>query len=76
MRYLEVNQLNRVSIEEETRTQSECDKWQEIRKNILTASNFGIVCKHRKKSSFSNKVKNILYGNFLDTPAIRHGRDN
>lgn len=32
-----------VSAEEETRTQSECDKWLEIRKNILTASNSGTV---------------------------------
>lgn len=70
------NQTNRLQIEADTREQSKCDKWIEIRRNLITASNFGLICCHRKNSSYKNKIKTILYPSILNTLAIQHGNLN
>lgn len=70
---LEENQRNRVQIEKDTRQQSKCEKWIEIRRNLVTASNFGLICCHRKNSSYANKVKSLLYPPMLNSLAIQHG---
>lgn len=51
--------------------------WWEEKRNRLTASNFGAICKRRSSSSVTNLLKQIYYKNlYLDTPAIRYGKDN
>lgn len=70
------NQTNRFHIEAITREQSKCEKWIEVRRNLITASNFGLICCHRKNSSYKNKIKTILYPPILNTLAIQHGNLN
>jgi len=62
-------------IEYETRGQNECELWYLLRKEMLTASNFGVVCKMRATTSCAMTVKNILYPSFSDTAAIKYGRE-
>lgn len=49
----------------------------EVRRNMLTASNFGKVIKRRKNVSCTNLVKNLLYKSDLNNVySIKHGRDS
>ena len=68
------NQKDRINIELESRSQSNSDLWISLRKNIVTASNFGPISRMRAQTSCSNMVKKILFPNF-DTPAMRYGRE-
>lgn len=54
---------NRESIERETIEQANSSKWFEIRSKLLTASNFGKICR-AKPSSYPGYVKTILYSKF------------
>lgn len=57
--------------------QSESSEWLELRRNLLTASNFGRVIKRRMNTSCSNIVKDIIYKKSIDhVMAIKHGKDN
>lgn len=62
-------------IERETVLQSDCSEWLELRRNILTASNFGRVCKMRPTTGCESLVKQILYTAF-DCEAMEYGRNN
>ena len=42
---------------------------------MLTASNFGIICRMRPTTSCATIVKNILYPVAIDTAAMKYGRD-
>lgn len=55
------NARNKKQIERETIKQSECKRWIVLRREMLTASNFGIVCRMRLTTSCATTVKNILY---------------
>ena len=68
------NQEDRVNIELQTRDQGNSDLWISLRKYMLTASNFGPVCRMRAQTSCRNNVKKVLFFNF-DTPAMRYGRE-
>lgn len=71
---LEEHQTRRVNIEIDTRTQSSNANWHEIRKLLLTSSNFGKVFK-RKQEDCSKLVQTILYGKCLNNlPSIAHGK--
>ncbi|KOB52290.1 hypothetical protein OBRU01_26165, partial [Operophtera brumata] len=62
---------------EEELLQSECGEWLELRRNLLTASNFGKVIKRRKTHSCRNIVKNMLYGTSIDhVSSVQHGRQH
>lgn len=69
------NGKNWKQIERETTDQSESELWLSLRRDMLTASNFGIVCRMRSTTSCATTVKNILYPPSIDTAAMKYGRD-
>lgn len=60
---LKENCWNREEIERDTMDQSNCGKWLDLRSKLLTASNFGKVCR-AKESSYPGYVKSILHSKF------------
>lgn len=42
---------------------------------MLTASNFGMVCRMKQNTSCASAVKNIMYGPCVDTVAMKYGRE-
>ncbi|XP_076545845.1 uncharacterized protein LOC117609781 [Osmia lignaria lignaria] len=69
------NAKNRTIIETNTREQNDSDLWRTLKEEMLTASNFGAVCRMRQTTSCAAMVKNILYPPFVDTAAMKYGRD-
>lgn len=65
----------RTEIERETTNQSDSNKWHEIRRIRITASNFGSICRARNSTSYKNKVKHVLYSN-SSTAAMQFGKMN
>lgn len=65
-----------VNIEQLTRGQSRNPLWIERRRNLLTASNFGAVCKLRKTTNPIKLVKSILEPTFTGSVATRWGCDH
>ncbi|XP_047993637.1 uncharacterized protein LOC125232064 [Leguminivora glycinivorella] len=64
-------------IERETILQSESALWLEMRRCILTASNFSKICKRRNNISPAPLVKTMLYGYSLDhVAAVQHGKNH
>ncbi|XP_028168468.1 uncharacterized protein LOC114358650 [Ostrinia furnacalis] len=73
---LKKNKEERQKVERDTVLQSSCSEWLELRRSLLTASNFGRVVK-RRKASCSNLVKDILYKESLShVNSIKHGKEN
>lgn len=66
-------QLRRYDIERNTQSQSECDLWHEIREIMLTASNFGTVCRALK---LKGHTKTIVHNQNIFTKAVEHGKVN
>lgn len=65
----------RHDIEQRTILQSDSGEWLELRRNLLTASNFGKVVKRIKTKSCAKMVKNMLYKPNIDHVAsIKHGK--
>lgn len=56
--------LQAEAIQDETIGQSCNLKWLEIRRNIITASNFGKICTMRATTSCVSTVKSLLYKTF------------
>ncbi|XP_041975793.1 uncharacterized protein LOC121730719 [Aricia agestis] len=66
---------DRKGIQERTTRQKESSEWLEIRKLLLTASNFGAVVKRKK--NFHSLVKDILYkSNLSSIASVAHGIKN
>ncbi|GBP90192.1 hypothetical protein EVAR_64174_1 [Eumeta japonica] len=64
-------------IQQSTSNQRNSNDWIELRKNMITASNFGTVVKRRETSSKAKLVQNILYkSNLRNIAAIAHGVEN
>ncbi|XP_050679072.1 uncharacterized protein LOC126975299 [Leptidea sinapis] len=64
-------------IERATVLQSECSEWLELRRSLLTASNFGKVVTRRNDTSCHNFVRDLLYKTNIDhVSSIKHGKDN
>lgn len=74
---LQKTEEERNRINKQTVLQSECGEWLELRRNLLTASNFGKVIKRRKTHSCRNIVKNMLYGTSIGhVSSVQHGRQH
>ncbi|XP_072750547.1 uncharacterized protein [Anoplolepis gracilipes] len=72
---LSENAENREKIERETKDQNKCELWQSLRREMLTASNFGTVCRMRPITSCAATVKSILYPPQIDIAAMKYGCD-
>lgn len=65
----------RRDIEKRTILQSESGEWLELRRNMLTASNFGKIVKRKPTNTCKNLVKNLLYKPNIDhVSSISHGK--
>lgn len=65
----------RKNIEKRTILQSESGEWLELRRNMLTASNFGKIIKRKQTNTCKNLVKNLLYKPNIDhVLSINHGK--
>jgi len=65
-------------LEVDTREQSSSSKWFTERRNRLTASDFGKICKMRETTSCKNTVYNKLYnssGNVNEPQACKYGKN-
>ncbi|XP_072745827.1 uncharacterized protein [Anoplolepis gracilipes] len=72
---LKDQQCNRAVLECAIRGQHENPEWHNIRRNLLTASNFGKVCSRRETTSCQNLVKAILYPLRLTNAAVERGKE-
>ncbi|CAG9792585.1 unnamed protein product [Diatraea saccharalis] len=64
-------------IERSTILQRDSSEWMELRRSLLTASNFGRVIKKRPNTPSANIVKDILYkSNINYVSSIHHGQVN
>lgn len=77
LKILEISQSEKKAVERRTVLQSDSGEWLERRRNMLTASLFGNICKRSQSISCANLVKTILYGRSLDNiKSIKYGRDH
>ncbi|CAG5037077.1 unnamed protein product [Parnassius apollo] len=74
---LNILTMNKPQIERDTKFQRDCSDWLELRKQMVTASNFGKFFKKRPNTSTANLVKNLLYTeNIAHVAAVAHGVEN
>lgn len=64
-------------LEERTREQADCPEWINERRQLLTASNFGEICRKRSTTKNANILKRIMYNSHtLFTAATNYGKIN
>jgi len=63
-------------IERQTVNQSSCQNWLDIRRKLLTASNFGSIINRRPDTGCENLLKSLIYTSNVDTIAMEYGRNN
>lgn len=74
---LRMDDNERKLIERGTILQRYSAEWMERRRKLLTASNFGEICKKRTNTRCAPLVKKIIYGNNLShLPSIQYGIKN
>lgn len=73
---LREEQVDRHSIEVDTRGQRHIRKWTVVRRNLLTPSYFGRILNVNSRSSYTKIVEEIIYNNekFRKTADVRHQR--
>jgi hypothetical protein len=68
---------NPTMIEGETRGQKDNAKWSDMRKNRISSSNFGRVCKRKDNISQEKLVSELVNGKDIShIPAVKYGIDN
>jgi len=45
-----------------------------IEKKMLTASNFGVICRMRATTFYTTAIKSIFFPLSIDTAAVKYGR--
>ncbi|XP_025412093.1 uncharacterized protein LOC112684673 [Sipha flava] len=72
---LKLNKFEIDALQHRTVEQASCKEWVKERSKMLTASNFGKICKLRKTTSRKNSLISILYQShyFHGTTATRYG---
>lgn len=69
--------MNWKRLKKSTFLQSASGEWLELRRSLLTASNFGKIIKRRNDTSCANIVKELLYkGSLNHVASMKHGREN
>lgn len=64
-------------IQHRTILQSGSSEWMELRRSLLTASNFGKIIKRRQDTSCANTVKALLYKTDIGhVTSVKHGREH
>ncbi|KAH9637625.1 hypothetical protein HF086_007339 [Spodoptera exigua] len=77
LKSLQCSDDERRQIEKKTILQRDSSEWLELRRKLLTASNFGKVINRRPTTSVKNFVKNIIYPKSLShVPSLKHGIEN
>jgi hypothetical protein len=61
-------------IEQQTREQSDCQKWREERRYRVTASRFGEICKVTERRDMSKLSKSVYSPPHLTGDAVVHGK--
>ncbi|XP_076299458.1 uncharacterized protein LOC143218255 [Lasioglossum baleicum] len=69
-------QVIRQRIEAITRGQANSDTWYFYRKHLLTASNFGKVCKLRDSTNRAGTIITTMYPQILKVAAVEYGKEN
>ena len=69
-------QADREKIARDTVSQSDSRLWVQLRTEIITASNFGRICRMQKSTSCAILVKTIRYPKVLNTAAVQFGLAN
>lgn len=74
LKSLPSSEEDRRQVEKSTILQRESSEWLELRRKLLTASNFSKVVNKRQNSSVKNLVKNLIYPkNLSHVPSLKHG---
>lgn len=68
--------LKREKIQKETTDQYQSEQWNEIRRKLLTASNFGRIICRRADTGCENIVKSILYNTGIIAQSLDYGKEN
>ena len=65
-----------IRMELQTRGQSNCPLWHQLRKQRLIASRFGEICKRRKSTPCARLVVEILHPRPISSESLRWGTEN
>lgn len=68
--------IRREEINLKTIDQYQNPQWNEVRRKLLPASNFGRIIMRRVDTGCENIVKNILYGTNIMAPSLNYGKEN
>ena len=69
------NAANRINIERETVGQSSSVRWRLLRQKMLTASNFGVVCRRKEYTPTARLVSSLLYPSLTQSKQMEYGND-
>jgi len=64
-----------IQIQEGTVLQADSGAWMEIRRQLVTASNFHSICTRRRSTNTAPLVKRLLYSGDIKSKAIAHGKN-